>query len=210
MKKRLKSLMIEIPGVRLFFNIIYYAAADLRSGRVRAIFFASVASLLPDLLACGFMRACLWRLAGARLQDCATTVVRAGVFIETPTNLVAGRNFQVNRGSYLDATGGLRIGDNVTISVGCSVLSMRHAGPKHEHDVLMNTVISDNSIIYAGASVLPGARIEKFVIVAAGAVLKGETVAGGIYAGVPAEFKGFRTDIDLELLKEIESMRSAR
>jgi acetyltransferase-like isoleucine patch superfamily enzyme len=198
MMTQLKSIMRRVPGARLLFNIAYYAVADLRNGRFRAVFFSSLANILPDLLACGFVRACLWRLAGAGLQDCATTIIRAGVFIEMPTNLVAGRDFQVNRGSYLDATGGLQIGDNVTISMGCKILSMRHAGVRHEHEVLSKTMISDNSIIYAGATVLPGTKIEKFVIVAAGAVLKGETVAGGIYAGVPAKLKGLRTDIELE------------
>lgn len=186
----------KLPLVRLLYHIAYYSLLDFRTGRLRGILFVGLANLLPDLLPFAFIRACLWRLAGARLADCASTVIRSEVFVEYPANLVAGRNFQVNRGSYFDTSGRIIIGDNVTISLGCRVLTISHEGDNHQIDVVRETVIKDHSIIYAGATILPGTVIERYVVVAAGAVVRGTTVPGGIYAGVPAVFKGYRQDID--------------
>lgn len=197
-----KKFIWRIPCSRLVFYFSYYLLQDIRDGRLRAVVFSSIANLLPDLLAFAFVRACLWRLAGAKLQGCGTSSIRAGVYIERPSRLAAGNDLHVNRDSYLDASGGLEIGDHVTISVGCRILSMSHAGAIHERNVFAKTRIMSQSIIYAGAIILPGTTVQKYVVVAAGAVLKGDTVPGGIYAGIPALLKGMRTDIDRTLLEE--------
>jgi acetyltransferase-like isoleucine patch superfamily enzyme len=197
--ENLKKFVWKIPGSRLLFHCSYYFLQDLRDGRFRAVLFGGLANLLPDLLAFAFVRTCLWWLAGAKLQGCGTSSLRAGVYIERPKGLAAGHDLHVNRDSYLDASGGLEIGDHVTISVGCCILSMSHAGVIHERKVFGKTRIMSNSIIYAGAIILPGSTVQRYTVVAAGAVLKGDTVPGGIYAGVPALLKGIRTDIDRSL-----------
>jgi acetyltransferase-like isoleucine patch superfamily enzyme len=207
--KLVKATLKNVPGIRLILNVLYYLIDDLRTGRFRAIFFGGLGNFLPDLLAFGFIRACLWRAAGAQLSDCATTVIRAGVFIETPKKLVARKNFQINRETYLDASGGIEIGQDVTISLGCKILSMRHSGLQHENYIYTKTTIRDNSIVYAGATILPGACIEPFVIVAAGAVLSGRTVPGGVYAGVPAKLIKIRDDISPEKLNVNSSQDAA-
>jgi acetyltransferase-like isoleucine patch superfamily enzyme len=186
----------QVPAIRLVYRTLYYFGVDLRTGRFWGVLLVGLGNLLPDFLACGFVRACLWKLAGARLQDCSSTVIRSGAFVEYPRNLVAGRNFQVNRGSYFDTAGRITIGDNVTISLACRVLTLSHEGENHEIDVVKDTVLKDHCIIYSGATVLPGTVIERYVVVASGAVIKGATVPGGVYAGVPAVFKGYRRDVD--------------
>jgi len=168
---------------------------------MRGVVWVGAANLMPDFFSCGFLRPFFWRLAGAHMSDISNSVIRKNVFVEHPKNLKIGTNFQINRDSYLDASGAINIGDNVTISLGCKVLTISHQGVNHEIDVIRSTTLNSNCIVYAGATILPGSIIEKYVVVAAGSVVKGNTQAGGVYAGVPATFKGFRHDISAELYR---------
>ena len=163
----------------------------MRTGRWRAILCGGMASLLPDFVSCAYLRAGLWRLAGAKIHI-SSTAIRSGAFIEHPTRFRAGPNLVINRDAYLDGSGGLVFGDNVTVSHGCKILTLQHEGDVHEREVFKRTEIGSNSIIYAGAIILPGAKLAPFTVVAAGAVLRGNTEERGVYAGVPAVLKGFR------------------
>jgi acetyltransferase-like isoleucine patch superfamily enzyme len=184
---------------RLSYNIMYYFGDEIRSGRLWGVFWVGMANVMPDFYSCGFLRPIFWRVAGAQMADISNSVIRKNVFVEHPRNLFVGRNFQINRGSYLDASGPITIGDNVTISLDCRVLTISHQGANHEIDVIQRTTLKNNCIIYAGATVLPGSTVEDYVLLAAGAVLKGGTRTGGVYAGIPATFKGYRKDIDAKL-----------
>jgi acetyltransferase-like isoleucine patch superfamily enzyme len=137
----------------------------------------------------------LWKLAGVQLADYSSTVIRAGVFTEYPSNLVIGKNFQINRSSYLDTNGLITIGDHVTISLNCSVLTMSHSGLRHEIDVIAPVVIKSHCLIYANCTILPGTILEEGVVLAAGSVLKGETQPWSVYAGVPAKLVKIRESI---------------
>jgi maltose O-acetyltransferase len=150
------------------------------------VLFIGLGNLLPDLLAFSILRSILWRMSGAKLSDYSTTIIRAGAFTEYPTNLVAGRNFQINRNSYLDTNGRISIGDHVTISFNCNVLTISHSGLYHEEDVVQPVIIKSYCLIYANCTILPGSVLEEGVVLAAGSVLKGTTEPWSIYAGVPA------------------------
>jgi acetyltransferase-like isoleucine patch superfamily enzyme len=186
-------------SVRFFYNFLYYLKHDFAIGRLRGVLFISLGNLLPDLYAFGFIRPIFWKMDGARMLDCGSSVIRTAVFVEKPKNLTVGKQFQINRDSYIDAAGPVLIGDHVTISLGCKLLTLSHEGVQHEIEIIRSIEIRDHAILYANAIILPGSIIEKYVQVAAGAVLKGNTVRGGIYAGVPAKLKGFRNDIDAAL-----------
>lgn len=194
--ERVKRALRSLTVLRLGYHFIYYSLLDIRTGRMRGIFFVGLANLLPDFYAFGFIRPIFWRLAGARMTDYSSSVIRANVFVEHPRNLTVGRNFQVNRDTYLGASGKIFIGNGVTISLGCKILTIGHEGVNHEIDVIRDTTLKDHCIIYAGAVILPGSIVEEYVVVAAGSVLKGATAPGGVYAGVPAVLKGFRKDLD--------------
>ena len=196
---RFKLTLKSFALFRLGYNLIYYFGDEIRSGRFRGVFWIGLANVMPDFFFCGFLRPFFWRVAGAQMADISSSVIRKNAFVEHPKNLSVGRNFQMNRGSYLDASGSITIGDNVTISLDCKVLTISHQGKNHEIDVIQSTVLKSHCIVYAGVTVLPGSTVEEYVLVAAGAVLKGGTRAGGIYAGVPATFKGYRKDIDAGL-----------
>jgi acetyltransferase-like isoleucine patch superfamily enzyme len=184
----MKSKLARFKAVRAGWAFVYHMNNDFQHGRFRGVFFIGLGNLLPDFLGCCVLRAILWRMAGAQLADYSTTTIRAGVFTEYPSNLVVGKNFLINRASYLDTNGSILIGDHVTISLKCSVLTISHSGLNHEIDVIAPVVIKSYCLIYANCTILPGSVLEEGVVLAAGSVLKGSTQPWSIYAGVPAKF----------------------
>ncbi len=191
----IKSRLARFKTVRAGWAFVSYMSNDFQRGRLRGVLLIGLGNLLPDLFGCAVIRAVLWRLAGAQLADYSTTVIRAGAFTEYPTNLIAGKNFQINRNSYLGTNGQILIGDHVTISLNCSILTVSHSGAMHEIDVVVPVVIKSHCLIYANCTVLPGSVLEEGVVLAAGSVLKGGTQPWSVYAGVPAKFIKLRDQI---------------
>ncbi len=75
----------------------------------------------------------------------------------------------------------------ITIGPGV-VISFRVTIVVHDHvtDTVAPVVIADNAFIGTGAIVLPGVRIGKGAVVAAGAVVTADVPDGGVVGGVPA------------------------
>lgn len=185
-KERMKVKLASFKFVRALWAMGCHMQHDFRSGRLRGVLFIGLGNLLPDYLAFSVLRAILWRLAGCNFTNYSTTIIRAGAFTEYPTNLVAGKNFQINRNSYLGTNGRIVIGDFVTISFNCNVLTISHSGLYHEVDIIEPVYIKSHCLIYANCTILPGSVLEEGVVLAAGSVLRGATEPWSIYAGVPA------------------------
>jgi acetyltransferase-like isoleucine patch superfamily enzyme len=166
---------------------ISFIVSDFISGRLRGVLLIGLSNLLPDFMSFSIIRSILWKLAGVNLADYSTTVIRSGVFTEYPSNLIVGKNFQINRNSYHDTNDKILIGDYVTISLNCSVLTVSHEGLKHEIDLFSPVVIKDHCLIYANCTILPGTILEEGEVLAAGSVLKGKTKPWSVCAGVPAK-----------------------
>ena len=112
-------------------------------------------------------------------------------------NISFGNNVSVNSDCVLQGYGGIRIGNNVTLSDGAKILTRsldinnyRENAKKEERDHIDNSVeIEDEVWIAANAVVLPGAHIAKGAVVAAGAVVADNlTQESSLYVGVPARF----------------------
>lgn len=191
MKKKLASSRV----VRTAWAFVVYVYSDFSRGRLRGVLLIGLGNLLPDLLCCSVIRSVLWKWAGVKLADYSSTTIRAGAFTEYPSNLVIGKNFMINRNSYLDTNGKIVIGNYVSISLNCSVLTVSHSGLHHEIDVFAPVVIKDHCLIYANCTILPGAVLEEGVVVAAGSVLKGATQPWSIYAGIPAKLVKLREQV---------------
>ncbi|EKY4195600.1 acyltransferase [Vibrio harveyi] len=109
-------------------------------------------------------------------------------------DLVKGEKFSysnglsINHNVYINASGGVSLGENVSLSAHCQIIS---TGLVFKDKKLMNDhyqeeiIIGNNVQIGAGAIVLPGVKICDNVIVAAGAVVSRSIVEPGIYIGVP-------------------------
>lgn len=106
--------------------------------------------------------------------------------------LSIGDNFSVHEFSYLDCIGGVKIGNNVSIAHNCSLVSFDHTWNEQDLPIKYNSticqeiIIGDDVWIGCGVRILSGSVIEDRVIVAAGAVVKGNLETGYLYGGIPA------------------------
>lgn len=126
-------------------------------------------------------------------EKCGEIVdIRAFCQILSPQCLLLGSRISVHPFCYIDATGGIEIGDDVSIAHGASVLSTNHSWsddsrPIRDQPVTMSrTKIGENVWIGAGARILAGVSIGPGSIVAAGAVVTKNVAPGLLVAGVPA------------------------
>lgn len=104
-----------------------------------------------------------------------------------PENLSVGDHVTLNHGVFIDARGGVKIGNHVRLSPYAVIESgfLRREGVGRLHDA-RPIVIGDNVWIATGAIVLAGVTIGDNAVVAAGAVVTKDVPAGSIARGVPA------------------------
>ena len=111
--------------------------------------------------------------------------------------LKLGNNISINTRCVLQSYGGIKIGNNVTISDGAKILTRSlkvnnyiDNAKKTERDHVDAPVeIGAGTWIATNAIVLPGVKIPRNCIIAAGAVVTKSLVGeSSIYAGVPARF----------------------
>jgi acetyltransferase-like isoleucine patch superfamily enzyme len=106
--------------------------------------------------------------------------------------------------AFIGASGGITLGRRVLMGPGVTILSEEHnfADPRStikEQGVRpLPTVIEDDVWLGAGAVITGGTRVGSGAIVAAGAVVLDEVLAGSIVGGVPARVIGQRAANPLE------------
>ena len=107
--------------------------------------------------------------------------------------LTIGERSIINRDCCLDTRGGLWIGNDVSISLGVTVLTAEHPPDDAEFRVETKPVrIEDHVFIGARAIVLPGVTLGAGSMVAAGAVVTRDVPPLTIVGGVPARAIGRR------------------
>ncbi len=115
------------------------------------------------------------------------------VYFQDVFRLEIGEFSHINRGCLIDARGGLRIGDNVSISHNVSLVT---GGHDHQSFIFAGKFkpisIDDYVWIGIGAIVLQGVHIGKGAVVCAGAVVTKDVGEYEIVAGVPAKKVGER------------------
>lgn len=159
----------------------------LPDGAVRLLL--TLARPLPTRLGIALRYALLRRLA-KQCGDCVA--IHAGVYLFRLQHATFGDNVSVHPMCYLDATGGLAIGSDVSIAHGASILTTEHdytrpGGTIRDAPVTCAAVtIGDDVWIGAGARILAGVRIGTHAVVGAGAVVTRDVLSGQIAAGVPA------------------------
>lgn len=126
---------------------------------------------------------------GAYSDIAENTVVRG------EKNLYIGVRTSISPNCFIDACGGVIIGDHVMISHMVSINSMSHEStPPYHRPIMRRTVIENHAWIGAGCIILDGVTIGEGAIVAAGAVVNRDVAPYTVVAGVPArkirEIKG--------------------
>ncbi|NVJ85998.1 MAG: acyltransferase [Algoriphagus sp.] len=100
-----------------------------------------------------------------------------------------GDSSVINANCILDSRGGLKIGNNVSISEQTILLTADHDMNSEFFDGRQEPIfIEDYVWIGTRATVLPGVNIGKGAVVAAGAVVNKSIDAFQVVAGVPAKF----------------------
>lgn len=128
--------------------------------------------------------------------------IAPGVTIVHAKNLLVGKQFACNAGSFIGATGGITIGDYVLIGSNVTIASGVHpidgiAPPVFARPIVPKPVrIEDDVWIAAGAVILPGVTLRKGTVVGANSVVTRDTEEYGVYAGAPARLLRYRTQAE--------------
>ena len=129
-------------------------------------------------------------------KSCGENVVfETGVRVTYWDQIELGNNVSIFETCYIDAKGGVKIGDNVSIAHQSSLISfdfdlsasdvpMKYA-PMRKKPI----VIGENCMIFSGVRIFAGARLAPKTVIAANAVVKEGTYEPGVYAGLPAQWK---------------------
>jgi maltose O-acetyltransferase len=103
-----------------------------------------------------------------------------------------GAYSRVNRRCTLDLRGGLRIGDNVSVSPEVVILTIANLENSQGHGEGKPVVIEDNVWIGMRAMIMPGVTLGRGCVVAAGAVVMRDVPPMSIVFGSPARPVGAR------------------
>lgn len=116
----------------------------------------------------------------------------------SPDRLSIGNKTHINRKCFIDARGYCSIGNNTSISHEALILTGTHdINSVNFSEVHKPVKIEDHVWIGARATVLPGVRIGKGAVIAAGAVVTKDVNSFEIVGGVPAKVIGSRReDVD--------------
>ncbi len=103
-------------------------------------------------------------------------------------NIHVGKNVFINSGCKMQDQGGIYIGNDVLIGHNACLLTLNHdLNPDKRADMHPEPVVIEDKVwLGSNVTVLPGVRIGKGAVVAAGAVVTKDVGANTIVAGVPA------------------------
>ncbi len=125
--------------------------------------------------------------------DIDAIVMEEGAFIDSsctvlfPERLVLRRGAFIGAEGFIDATGGVEIGEAVRISYRCLIISNTHQISRsvwrrsEEGDVHRPVLIERGCWLGAGVTLYPGVTIREGCVVNAGAVVATSTDPNGLY-----------------------------
>lgn len=137
------------------------------------------------------LRYCIVKAKAGGCGDCV--YIGPNVELRHWRRLHLGSNVSIHRFSYLDAMGEIHIGDHVSVSHNCSLVSFDHTWtdpsmPIRDNPVVTSAIVLEDDVwLGCGVRVVSGVRIASRCAIAAGAVVTRDTQSGYLYAGVPAK-----------------------
>lgn len=143
-----------------------------------------------------FFRKFFYILAGMKIGKGSVVHMWANFF--DPEGIVIGQDTIIGDHAFLDGRAPLRIGDHVDIASSVMIYNSEHDLDSMDFVARTESVeISDYVFIGPRAIILPGVKIGKGAVVAAGAVVTHDVSDFTIVGGVPAKEIGIRKNKDL-------------
>jgi acetyltransferase-like isoleucine patch superfamily enzyme len=118
--------------------------------------------------------------------------VRQSVVFAARNNARIGSRVSIHPFSYIDATGGVTIGDDVSIAHAVTIMSTEHRFDRNDiairdQGTIEKPVTIESDVwIGAGARILGGVTVGQGAVIAAGAVVNRDVPRQTVSAGVPA------------------------
>lgn len=138
-----------------------------------------------------------------RLGECGTNFCCcSGVVIYSAKNVSVGNSVRIGEKSYLNAKGGIRIGNNVKFGPQVFIWSSNHNyfAPKNlpydNKQIDKLVTICDNVWVGAKASIIPGVTIGEGAVIGMCAVVTKDVPPCAVVGGNPAKILKYR-DIDV-------------
>jgi acetyltransferase-like isoleucine patch superfamily enzyme len=109
-----------------------------------------------------------------------------------------GKNFGCNSGTYINAIGGIKMGNDVLIGSNVTISSGKHAISGRDSSVFsrpsqpMPITFGNDIWLGAGVSILPGLDIADGTVIGANSVLTRSTEPYSVLVGAPARVVRFR------------------
>lgn len=136
-------------------------------------------------------RLIFYKLAGVKIGKGSRIHIGARFFY--PNNVKIGQGSIIGDNAFLDGRDKLIIGDHVDIASGVMILNSEHDVTAEDfHAITGPVTIDDYVFIGPRVIILPGVRIGKGAVVAAGAVVTKDVAELTIVGGVPAQIIGER------------------
>ncbi len=145
--------------------------------------------ILPDLTLFSVLRRYIWMTHASVGKK---TRIRRGLRLVGNGKLAIGGNCFVNQGNLFDVAGGVVIGRDCSIGFDNKFLTVTHvekvSGFVPKTTIISSPIVVGNNVwITSNCIILPGTTIGDNVILAAGAVAKGNLESGWVYGGIPAK-----------------------
>ncbi len=128
-----------------------------------------------------------------RIRIGKRTAILGGSSFLSMNRMTVGDDCFINRSCYFDMTGRIVIEDNVVLGHGVTIVTAKHkigSSEKRASEVVrMEVTIGRGSWIASNATILPGVRIGRGVVVGAGAVVTKNVPDDVLVTGVPAKIR---------------------
>lgn len=135
-----------------------------------------------------------YALLKSMVKSCGDNVyIGKNVTIKSFHCIEIGDNVSLHEFSYVDATGGLKIGNNVSMAHNLSILTTSHEWDNQDIPIKYNeisyspVVIQDDVWIGCAVRILNGVTINNRSVIAAGSIVNKDVPSNTIVAGVPAK-----------------------
>lgn len=136
-------------------------------------------------------RRLIYRLGRVKIGKGST--IHTGAKFYSPKNIKIGKDSIIGEGVVLDGRGMLTIGDHVDIASEVMIYNCKHDINDLDFKAVCSPVeIGDYVFIGPRAIILPGVKIGRGAVVAAGAVVTKDVLEFAIVGGVPAQIIGER------------------